>query len=433
MVTSMTRLFRPAACLVIAVLAGCSNGTDSGNPLSPPPAPPPPPPSADVAAGRTAFQNECASCHNSGDGFDLAFFSYPDSTIVRRAVNHVDSATARQIAVYIRQLNTPHVARTARLFQPGGHTVGTDAAFAMALFGQDAWPALTTAQLRSKDPLSSAVAITLPLWSDEGSNLDWLADVPPPAALLSFNANAAANALATYRLSPTVANLTAAVVALRAADRSTANPAAPCAFAVASQVNYHSCFEVRRWTSTLIAQHMVRNGVTQSLGGELDELWWDVGDAARQAVNASVNPIANRSANAIQWMYLAWIFDPSRHETFYLVNALAGAGLPRHAAFVSLRSQVARAPGSFLEHESIYDDLRDAVRVAPNAWTASVATFGLTHILERLNGGERPVNLTNKNMAVGQLNGMLTDAAAKVSSAQLTALQTLVAQVKALL
>ena len=43
---------------------------------------------ASPTLGHLAFIAECASCHASRDGFDLAFFSFPDSTIIRRALGH---------------------------------------------------------------------------------------------------------------------------------------------------------------------------------------------------------------------------------------------------------------------------------------------------------------------------------------------------------
>ncbi|MFN2420490.1 MAG: hypothetical protein ABR527_03835, partial [Gemmatimonadota bacterium] len=75
------------AFTVLAFAVGCR----SEAPLSPRPEEPPPAPPADVVAGRAAFTTVCAACHSSRDGFDLAFFGFSDSTIVRRAVFHVDS------------------------------------------------------------------------------------------------------------------------------------------------------------------------------------------------------------------------------------------------------------------------------------------------------------------------------------------------------
>lgn len=427
-------LRRFVALASLALFAACSGAVDDPTgPGVPPPAPPPPPPPAgsDVALGKAALERECATCHASPDGFDLAFFSYPDSTIIRRAVGHVDTATAQRIVAYIRSLNTPHVARTARIFQPGGRTVQNDVDFAMNLFGQDAWPTLTTAALRAIDPSKTPVALTFPLWSDELSNLDWLADSMPSPGILGFAGGRAANALTAYHASPTQANLLAAVAALRASDRDASNPAAPCLFNNQTRVEYLECFEVRRWGSSLVAQHMLRNGLTRSVGVEAAELWWDVGTPPRMAANKSNTSIANRTTNQIQWFYLGWIFEPGVHESFYLENLLAGNGMKRLAVFVALRGQVSRPPNSFDEHRSIYDDLRMAVRHAPNTWAYAAATFALNHCLERLNAGERPGTPGEKANSTTLIDQAMNEVAPKVTSAQLATLQNLANQVKA--
>ncbi len=420
----MTKGSLSAAMILLGVLAcGSAETGTGGNPIAPPP------PAGDISLGKAAFERDCASCHTSHDGFDLAYFSYADTTIIRRAVAHVDAATALQIVAYVRWLNTPHVSRGIRVFQPGGSAVASDVQFAVSLFGQDAWPSLSTAQLKAIDPLATRIAFPLPTWSDESSNLDWMPDVAPAPGILSFNGNRAATALAAYYASPTDANLLAAVRALHAADHDATNSAAPCLFNNASRVNYVACFEVRRWTSTLIAQHMLRMPSPRPLDGELFELWWDVGDAARLSVQAG-SAIGNAQTNVVDWLYLGWMFDPSRHESFYLENALAGRGMPRHAVFVALRGQVARPNNSWDEHESIYDDLRQAVRHAPGSWTAGVMTFALNHILGRLSAGDRPPSATERSRAILTIDAALSDASAKVSSSQLGALQTLANQVK---
>ncbi len=81
----MRRLLPTLALLSFA--AGCSNESPMGPAGTP----------ANPLLGRSAFARECAQCHAAADGFDLAFFSFTDTTIIRRAVKHVDTATARDI------------------------------------------------------------------------------------------------------------------------------------------------------------------------------------------------------------------------------------------------------------------------------------------------------------------------------------------------
>src|SRR5438128_3225954 len=58
--------------------------------------------------GQIAFEQSCSPCHASRDGFDLAMFGFTDTTIIRRAVKHVDTATARRIDRKSTRLNSSH-------------------------------------------------------------------------------------------------------------------------------------------------------------------------------------------------------------------------------------------------------------------------------------------------------------------------------------
>ena len=68
---------------------------------------------------------------------------------------------------------------------------------------------------------------------------------------------------------------------------------------------------MRRWTSTLVALHMLRYGADANIGAGIQNVWWDVGNAARKSKNDRTVPIANADLNWAQWMYLGWSFDPS--------------------------------------------------------------------------------------------------------------------------
>lgn len=297
------------------------------------------------------------------------------------------------------------------MFQPQGSTLGSDMEFSLSLFGQDGWPAdLTTAQLAAVDPRTVRVAIRLPIWSDESSNKDWMPDSPLPPAVLDFAGGLAAGAIAGYRAVPTRENLARAVTALRNADRSSANPGAPCLFDDTSRVKYRECFEVRRWTSTLVALHLLRYGMDLNLGGTVHDVWWDVGNAARKSRADRTVPIANPVSNWASWMLVGWMFDPSRHSSFYTGEGLRQLGLPRHATFIALRTQVARPRNS----PSAYEDLVNAVRFAPASWTSSVASFGLRHLAGRLGTGDRPASAEQTLMAITAVNSALTEAYKKV-------------------
>ena len=408
--------------LVLLVFVGCSDSVQG--PVDPAI------PGADLVFGRMAFEQSCAGCHASRDAFDLKTFGFTDTTIIRRAVKHVDSATARKIAAYIRSLPAPPNDEGLRLFQPKGVSLGGDVEFANALFGRDAWPAeLTTADLAAINPRAVQVAIRLPIWSDEGSNTDWMPDFPLPAGVLEYSGGLAAGAIAGYHAAPTRDNLLRAVNALRTADRASANPGAPCLLDDTLRVKYRECFEVRRWTSTLVALHLLRNGMHLDLGGQIHDIWWDVGNAARKSRADRTVPIANPVENWTSWMFLGWSFDPSRHSTSYTGGGFRQLGLMRHATFVALRSQVARPRNSL----NVYEDLVNAVRFAPASWTVPVASFALRHLNERLIQGERPTSLDQIIMAIGSVNTGLTEAYRKVTAADRLKLEALAQPVLAAL
>lgn len=399
-------------CAAAILLSACGADTPVG-PVEPGP---------DPVSGLLAFEGECAGCHASKDGFDLAVFGFMDSTIVRRAVAHVDTATARNIVAHIRRLNTPRVAENARLFQPGNAPIAGDLEFSVALFGRDAWPTdMTTALLRTIDPRQVRIAVPLPVWSDEAGNLDWMPDAPLPDHVLRYNGAAATAMLAGYRAAPSRENLLRAVTTLRATDRTAANPDAPCLFEEPTRVRYVECFEIRRWASSLVGQHMLRYGLEQNLGAGIHDVWWDVGNAARKSRQDPSQTVAAATVNWASWMFLGWSFDPSRHPSVYTGGGFQNLGLSRHATFVALRSEVARPVNSPM----VYDDLRQATRFSPSHWTTSATTFGLRHLIERLNAGDKPTRPEQRTEAIAVVNAALVDALRKVPLADRAAIWAL--------
>lgn len=409
---------RSYALITVVLLVACTDQSPTDQPVAR---------FGDPMRGQLAFATACATCHTSNDGLDLAAFRFTDTTIIRRAVAHVDTATARDIVAHIRTLRAAPLDRTTRLFQPGDYAVSSDAEFAMRLFNVDAWPAdMTTAALRGIDTRTVRVAIQMPLWSDEKSNLDWMPDLPLPAAILDDQGALVRGAVAGYRMAPTRENLVRAVAALRSADRRVASPAAPCLLEDSVRVDYASCFQVRRWTSSLVAQHMIRYGIEGVIDPMVHDIWWDVGNVARRSLRQGQSVIPNARQNWAEWMYLSWSFDPARHPSVYTGGGLNGLGLPRHATFIALRSQVARPARSMTP----YADVQSAAAFAPASWTYQVVRFGYNHLLERLAAGDKPgdASLQSARDAVSQA---YVNAARKVPAAQLPALQALRDQVLA--
>ncbi len=374
---------RPSLLLLVTLMApACADGTLTGS--SPDDTAPP---SGDPLAGMVAFELECASCHASGDGVDLAFFDFPDTTIVRRAVAHVDTSTALDIVAHVATLGVEGADRDVRLFQPGGEILTSDVRFAEELFGMDGWPAdLGSDGLRAIDPLQVRAAVPLPLWSVEEGNTDWMPDLPLPDAILDAHGSLPRALVAGYRAAPTEENLVLTTQVLRGASVQRDNPLAPCITNEPERADYAQCFEIQRWIATLSAQHMIRFGDSDRIHPAVHDNWWDVGMTVRRAIVRAGIDFESGFENWASWMYLGWIFEPSRHASTYTARGLANVGLDRHATFVALRSQVDRPPRSF----AVYADLTTAARHAPPHWTRDAVAFGYRQVLERLAAGDVP-------------------------------------------
>jgi hypothetical protein len=390
----------------------------------------------DPVAGESVFVASCAECHATRDAFDLAYFSYTDTNIVRRALGHVNQQSADDIVAYVRSLVTPHVPETFVPWQPGGSVLASDAAFAVATFGQDGIPAgLTRTQLLALDPLQVRIAQKLLEWSTEvilnqlNSTLEWMPAGPLEPSVLAYNGNRVSTRLDAYYAVSSLANLHEAIDAIADAGF---DPAHKVCDQNSSQKNFQKCFTLRVWGSSLAAQHMLRNGITTFLDDSVHQLWWDVGRIA-QLSRGYAGEVPHRLQNTARWMYLGWMFDPVHIAAIYTVGALKDVQLPRHAAWVALRSEVVRLPGVFTEDISPYVDFRVMTGVVPTgtAWAYNAGNFALNELLRRLNGGDRPPTSALRTTATGQVNSGMTALQAKVTAAEYSTLNGLATQVRA--
>lgn len=338
---------------------------------------------AAVIRGRVAFLSKCTRCHN-GDGQDLAFFDFPDSAITRRALAHVDLATAEDINIYIATLRTTPRPREARLFQPGDVVLSNDAGFGAALFANGVIPvSLTAEQVRALDRLSVRVAIPLPRWSVEGANTDWLPDVPISAAVLADQNLLPSRMLDAYRATPSQTNLLNAMVALFSALERDDSPG-PCHFESRGLKDPLECFHATRWAAVLVAQHMMRHGMNRPLPDtSFHNLWWEAGEAMRRA-QATSPP--NQLLNQVAWMYLGWMFGADTRPSQYLLPALESLGLRRHGTWIALSSLVRRPANSMLP----YDDLQNIPRYGHELWHYGAMRIAYLHLLERARAGDLP-------------------------------------------
>ena len=393
----------------------------------------------DPIRGSIAFENNCSSCHASRDGFDLALFSFTDTTIIRRALGHVDMSTSLDIVAHIQRLQVriPHQLGIGRPtetrgvesspFQPGGRRLGTDYAFAINTFGADQWPAdLTSEDLRRIDMWRTEVAVKFPVWSIEENNLDWMPDVPVPEYLLSYRNGRARNALDKFYRGRSVVLLRDAVDALSDGDKDRNNPNAPCIMDPISQLRAEECFEARRWAASLGAQFMLRYGLDAPVHHDVHDVWWDVGNVARRTVTSSAvrGDIDNGLDNWVSWMWMGWAFEPNAHASVYLSLGLKRKEMLRHATFHILKSQVERGRNS----STPYRDLRNVPRFSPDTWLMNAMEFGYNHLLERLEDGERPTG-DGLARAISETERAYRDAANRLTANQAKVLVVLRDQV----
>ena len=396
-----TRWSVPLFALSLA-LGACAEGTGADGDLLLPGLP-------DPSRGAIAFEESCAGCHSSGDGFDLARFGFADSTVLRRATAHVDTATALDIIAHVRDLGVSPVDRDLRIFQPRGAPAEDDVSFALTAFGRDEWPqAWGEDDLLAVDPLDLSWAVAFPVWSDEESSLDWMPNQPPSDEILDARGGFARGALGGYAAAPTEENLDRAVQALRLVSHDRTSAVAPCAQTEdGALAEPAECFEVTRWTATLAGQHLLRYGL--SFDGDIaggtraQDAFWDVGQAARRGLLKNQTPVDHAEENWVSWMVMGWVFAPQNHASGYTASGLRRAGLPRHATFVALRSLAARSPGT----DQSYKDLRVAAAHAPSAWLEAAITTGVRTLESREARGEAPTSTIRRAEAVAALESTI--------------------------
>lgn len=389
----------------------------------------------DSVAGHDAFIAACSSCHASRDGFDLAYFSYTDTNIVRRALGHVTQPTADDIAAYILSIRDQSVPEMTLLWQPGGSTIPgglnatCDQAFAVATFGINGVPmGLTNVTLLAKDPRQVRVCLDFFVWSTEATShgtLEWMNKDSLPQSVLTARGNAVINTLATYHADPDLPNLEAVLTAIDSGAVSI-----PCNDKT-NTWNGPVCLEIKRYAASLSATHMLRNNVSGFLSSQVHLQWWQIGRMA-QKVQAT---IADWPRQAAFWEYIGWSFDPVNEPAIYTASTLTFVtiALPRHAVWVALRSEVARLPGAFGEDVSPYVDFKVFTGVTPTgtAWAYQGATFALNELLRRLNSGDVPPTSALRLTAKTKVNEGMTQIQPKVTGAEYTTLNALANQVRA--
>ena len=394
---------------VILLTGACSTeGPPTGpeaepdDPGTQPPSPPPPPPSANALAGKVAYEAECSGCHAARDAFDMAFFAFADADIIRRAVGHVDSTTARNIVEYVHTLTVSRTDPSFRPFQPGGTVAATDQSFWSDAFGTSSWPAsLTASQLKAMDPTDVAIPVALPRWSSEADDSDWMPDTPLPDEVLDAAGGSVRTALDTYYASPTDAALDDVLTQFRSVT--TGGSGRVCRGDAGTHGRAEDCFQVRRWMSSLAAQHYLRPGATPTIPLEVAEIWWDTGEAAvsvRLTTGRKNDVVAQ--TNTASWLYLGFASAPGAFaaDEGYMSEHFTLLGLPRLAVFTTLRRMVSGGTADQEDGSRRYWDALGAAYWAPNPLKTDVAEFSFNFLLEGLKAGTVPATGREKDRAL---------------------------------
>lgn len=386
--------------VLMAALAGCEPAVTG------------PEPSAlydglgDPAAGHIAFLQECAQCHASRDGYDLAAFGFSRFDVIRRSLGHVDSTTSRDIAAYIETLE-PNGLFGGPPFQPGGRVGDGDREYWIDALGTSGWPTgLTAEALRAIDPRALQVPLAMPEWSLEGSDEDWMPDVALPVQVLDYSGGAIRTGLAAYYADRTESNLLRVLAPFKAATEGLG--------LVCWQSDPDPCFNARRWMASLGAQHYLRLGPPAAVPVEVAQVWWDVGESAialqGDAMSRGEYPGLDRAIGSTfiigaRWMYLAYSYHPEafNEPSGYMGTFLQAQELHRVAVFVALRRMVGDGPAHQKHADQFLQDGYLAVKFAATADSVRAASaddevgpgvteFVFEYYIERLEAG-RPAGL----------------------------------------
>jgi len=390
------------------------------------------PRSPDVALGKMAFVKDCAPCHASHDGFDLAYFDFSGHDIVRRAVAHVDSLTALDILAYVNTLAVTAIDRDSRPFQPTGAVLSNDLEFAMTVFGEDKWPSnMTPEQLLSFDTANLTYAVAFPRWSEEESEFDWMPNQPLPVNLVADEDSVLHRLIEDYHLQP---DLEALISIARTFDYLSAKPGAVCEEGPILHKTPRPCFEAQRWVASLSAMHFLKYGQPDEIPVEILDLWWDVGQTS-VSLTFNDGQISNFERNlrrrlSISWLMLSWAYDPVRIgvNTAYLAEFFKHVNLKRHSAFTGFYWMVSDPYAE--DAMRPYDLFLQAIigLRLPDEWFFDATSWGYQALLGFLQQGIRPTqeeSLELMNYFLESFQATIDEKRSELSQQQTTTLDSL--------
>ena len=197
--------------------------------------------------------------------------------------------------------------------------------------------------------------------------------------------------------------------------------------------NFNKAFDYQRWMATVYFQHILSSNSDLSFGEEIDDdisnfslidPVWDVGNIARRSedngtLTGNGNEIQNRLENEVKWLYLGWLGNFGKRNSFetqYIGSALRDFGHPKLGVLVTLKSLISRSSNS----QRMYDDLFTLTFVNTPETLFRSLEFGTNYLINGLETEYSFFLLKSQHDFTHARNGILNTINFVESSDQLT-------------
>lgn len=367
----------------------------------------------------------CVNCHISVDGFDIMHFGkidplQQDSIIIERAVfnpknntGHISLENAYHIAAYFKQL-----AKTNNIVPNGNPPI---IPIPRGQNPNQVWngsTSLTENQINTwnfRDNIN--INFSFPKWfsgdqfNDKANeNLDFI----PEIDLLTAKEGAIRTAFDKYLKNPTKFELKNVLLAVQnTLTEGEKNPGEH------GFNDFITAFDYARWKAVLYFQHIRKRNSDLNFGEEIDadisdfslaDALWDVGNIARRSQDNGSNvgngkEIDNRLQNEVQWLYLGWLTNFGKRNSFetqYIGAALKDYGEQDLASLVILKSLVSRSDHSQL----LYDDVYSMSFITSDNKVYESLQFGLNYLLNGIKLGNPRFKLLKPDQIKNSLDNL---------------------------